>query len=113
LEYQFMTRLNLLAGAFMILGTVAAHAQSPAPDASAAPPPGGADGGAMHGSMGGHGGYMGMHRRAMMMQKSAGFRFKRDGAEIDIRCAADESTKACVDAAAVLIDKLATIKTTP
>jgi len=48
-----------------------------------------------------------------MMQKSAGFRFKRDGAEIDIRCAADESTKACVDAASVLIDKLASMKTAP
>ena len=68
----------------------------------------------MHGPMGGHGGYMGMHRPPMMMmQKSAGFRFKRDGAEIDIRCAADEPTKACVDAAAVLIDKLASMKTTP
>jgi hypothetical protein len=108
-----MTRLNLLAGAFLVLGAAAAHAQGAPSDAPAAPPPGGEDGGMMHGPMGDHGGYRGMHHRAMMMQKSAGFRFKRDGAEIDIRCAANEPTKACVDAAAVLIDKLATMKTTP
>jgi hypothetical protein len=48
-----------------------------------------------------------------MMQKSAGFRFKKDGAEIDIRCASDENTKACVDAASVLIDKIASMKPAP
>jgi hypothetical protein len=64
--------------------------------------------------MGGRGGYMGMRHPPMgMMQKSAGFRFKKDGAEIDIRCASDEPTKACVDAASVLIDKLATMKPAP
>ena len=110
-----MTRLNLLAGAFILLGTAAAHAQSAPSDVPAAPPPGGPEAGMMHGPRDGREGYMGMHRppMMMMMQKAAGFRFKRDGAEIDIRCAANEPTKACVDAAAVLIDKLATMKTTP
>ena len=102
-----MTRLNLLAGAFILFGVAAAHAQGAPP---AELPQGGPEAGMMHGPMGGP---MGMHRPMMMMQKSAGFRFKRDGAEIDIRCAAYEPTKACVDAASVLIDKLATLKTTP
>lgn len=107
-----MARLHLLAGAFIILGAIAANAQG-APSAPP-PPPGGPEPGMMRPPMGGPGGHMGMHRPPMpMMQKSAGFRFKRDGAEIDIRCAADESTKACVDAASVLIDKLASMKTAP
>ncbi len=107
-----MVRLYLLTGAFILLGAVAANAQG-APGTP--PPPSGApESGMMHPPMGGHSGYMGMRHPPMgMMQKSAGFRFKRDGAEIDIRCAADESTKACVDAASVLIDKLAAMKPSP
>jgi hypothetical protein len=107
-----MARLHILAGAFLVLGAMAAHAQG-APGAPP-PPPGGPEPGMMHPPMGERGGYMGMHRPPMeMMQKAAGFRFKRDGAEIDIRCASSEPTKACVDAASVLIDKLATMKTNP
>jgi hypothetical protein len=56
---------------------------------------------------GGHGGWMAMHEHHMaMMQGAAAFRFRRGDAEIDIKCAASESTKACVDAAATLIDKI-------
>ena len=102
-----MARLHLFAGAFLVFGAVAARAQGAPGGPPPPPPPPGPP-------MGEHGGYMGMHRPPMaMMQKSAGFRFKRDGAEIDIRCAADESTKACVDAASVLIDKLASMKPAP
>ncbi len=108
-----MTRLHLLTGAFILLGAVAANAQG-VPAAAPPSPPGGSDSGMMHPPMGGRGGYMGMHRPPMgMMQKSAGFRFKKDGAEIDIRCASDENTKACVDAASVLIDKIASMKPAP
>jgi hypothetical protein len=52
------------------------------------------------------GGWMGMHGQPMMMQRAAMFRFRRGDAEIDIKCATDESTQACVEAAGTLIDKL-------
>lgn len=97
-----MANLKVLTGVLLLLGTVAASAQS-APG-TPPPPPGGPEVGMMHGHMEGHGGYMGMHRP--MMSKAAAFRFRRDGAEIDIKCAADEPTKACVDAASILIDKV-------
>lgn len=45
-----------------------------------------------------------------MMQhgaRAARFRFERDGATVSIQCAENETTRACVDAAGVLIDKLA------
>ena len=96
-----MIRLALLAAPFILFGVAAAHAQGappppPGPGAEAPPPP-----------MEGRGGFMYMHHHPMM-RDSAGFRFRRDGAEIDIRCAANEPTKACVDAASVLIDKVMT-----
>jgi hypothetical protein len=98
-----MARIHLLAGAFILLGAVAANAQG----APAAPPPPAPEAAIPRPPMEGRAGFMEMrmHRMAMM-QKSAGFRFKRDGAEIDIRCAATEPTRACVDAASVLIDKI-------
>ena len=39
--------------------------------------------------------------------KAAVFRFHKGDARVDIKCAEDEPTKACVDAASTLIDKLA------
>jgi hypothetical protein len=105
-----MARLSLLAIALLIVGAVSANAQGAPPT----PPSASGPEAAAQPAMGGHGGYMGMHHPPMgMMQKSAGFRFKRDGAEIDIRCASNEPTRACVDAASILIDKLASMKTTP
>lgn len=98
-----MASLKLITGAFLLLGTVAAGAQG-VPGTPPSPQQGGPETGMMHGHMEGHGGYMGMHRP--MMSKAAAFRFRRDGAEIDIKCAADEPTKACVDAASILIDKV-------
>jgi hypothetical protein len=100
-----MARIHLLAGTFLLLGAIAANAQG----APSAPPsqPAAPESGMQRPPMGGRGEMMRMHMRRMaMMQKSAGFRFKRDGAEIDIRCAADEPMKACVDAASLLIDKV-------
>ena len=101
-----MVRRYWLAGAFILASAAAAHAQG-APTEPAAPPPPG-PGMEMRRPPMDRGGPMGMHRHGMMMmQRSAGFRFKRDGAEIDIRCAGNEPMRACVDAASVLIDKVA------
>ncbi len=50
------------------------------------------------------------YMRGMMQQNSpraARFRFEKDGARVSIACANNETTRACVDAAGVLIDKLA------
>jgi hypothetical protein len=106
-----MTRFPLLAGALILLSAVSANAQS-APSAPA--PAGNPEPAAAEAPDGGRGGFRGMHHRPFeMMHKAAGFRFKRDGAEIDIRCATNEPTRACVDAASVLIDKVATMKAAP
>ena len=47
-------------------------------------------------------------RRAMEERgpRAARFRFEKEGAMVGIQCANNETTRACVDAAAVLIDKL-------
>jgi hypothetical protein len=66
------------------------------------------------GMMGHHMGMMGGmmdHRMGMMGggmrgPRGAHFVFEREGAMIDLRCAENEPTRACVDAAAVLLDKL-------
>lgn len=101
-----MTRLPLLVTVAVLLGAGSALAQ----DAGGQTPPEGPGAGMQHPGMApemGRHGYMGMRRHRMeMMTKAASFHFRREGAAIDIRCAADEPTKACVDAAGVLIDKL-------
>jgi uncharacterized iron-regulated membrane protein len=63
-----------------------------------------------HGPMGPHMGWMMRH----MMEahrpppsKAAHFRFRKGDAMVDIKCADDEPTKACVDAGSALLDKLA------
>ena len=43
----------------------------------------------------------------MQASKAARFHFSRGENVVDIRCAADEPMKACVDAASALLDKLA------
>ena len=48
-----------------------------------------------------------MRRGRMRGPEGAHFTFERDGAVIDLRCADNETTRACVDAAAVLLEKLA------
>ena len=55
---------------------------------------------------GGGMGHHGMMRRMMEANKAARFRFERGEASVDVKCAADESMRACVDAAMLLMDKL-------
>ena len=47
-----------------------------------------------------------MMRRMMEGGKAARFHISRGESVIDVRCAADEPMKACVDAASALLDKL-------
>ena len=99
-------KLWIVAGAGLALmaATGVAVAQAPSPPG----PPGMEgqrpdEGPGMH-----HWGRMGMMRMHMHpMSKAAHFRFRRGDAVVDIKCADDEPTKACVDASSALMDKLA------
>ncbi len=100
---------TVAAGAVLaLLAGGAALAQAPAgpppvgPGADG-PPRGGREEMGRH--MQGPGG--GMMMRMMHASKAARFHFSRGENEVDIRCAADEPTKACVEAATTLLDKLA------
>ena len=114
-----MQKVLVLAVVAVLGGAACAVAQT-APGAApgGGPEAGSGDAGRMHppGPMGE--GRMGEGRmgemREMMMRRGrmrgpqgAHFMFERDGAVIDLRCADNETTRACVDAAAVLLDKLA------
>lgn len=61
-------------------------------------------GGMMRGMM--EGGPHGM-RHMMRPSKAAHFEFERGDAVVKIKCAEDETMRACVEAAGVLLDKLA------
>ncbi len=114
--------VGLLMAAGVAVAQVPPTGAPPPPAADMQQPPGGPMGGrmgGMHGPMGGmHGPMDGMHRRMgwMMMHrmgwhhpapsKAAHFRFKKGDAVVDIKCADDEPTKACVDAGSALLDKL-------
>jgi hypothetical protein len=101
-----MARILLMIGAVILLSAASALAQD-APSAATPPPADGPMPGIPRPPMGDRGGWMAMHRHHMaMLQKAAAFRFKRGDAEIDIKCAVDEPTRACVEAAATLIDKV-------
>ncbi len=122
-----MTKTLALA-AVALLGGITLAAAQPAPPpappgAPPAPPPAGQDNPGpdsmrdrMHDGMRGEGrGGMMAYRMGMMrgmmgggMRGPRGARFilERDGALIDLRCANNETTRACVDAAGVLLDKL-------
>lgn len=105
-----MSNFPLLAGALLMLGAAPALAQDAGAPAMSPPAVGGPMAPLPRPPRWGEGGgaeRMALHRQFMeMMTKSAFFRFKRGDSEIDIKCAADESTKACVDAASALIDKV-------
>ena len=92
------TRVLLATGAaILVLGGFAWAQPAPWPNA---PAPG------REGEMGGpgHGGGM---RRMMASSKAARFEVRRGDVYIDIKCAAEEPMKACIDAANQLIDHLA------
>ena len=104
------------AGLGLLMSTGVALAQG-APPPDAPPPPPGAHGPGPEGDMGrgpmnGYRPEMGYMRRAMMMRrmedvtKAAHFRFRKGDMAIDVKCAADEPTKACTDATGALLDKL-------
>lgn len=113
---------TLALAAAALLGSItlaAAQPASPAPPAAADAPPAAdpmRDRMRGEGRASGMGGMMGHHPGGMMMgggmggqrgPRGAHFTFERDGAVIDLQCADNEPTRACVDAAAVLLDKLA------
>lgn len=79
--------------------------QQPAHDAPA--PPHSAMGGPHEGRGGPEGPRGWMMRRMMEGGRAARFEFRRGDARADIKCAADEPMKACVEAATILFDKLA------
>jgi hypothetical protein len=110
-----MKRL-IAAGLGAILASTACWAQS-APEGSSNPPPSGGfaqdRGGRSEGPRRGppdaggdrDGGWH--HRRPFMMGMKGGhLRFRRGETGIDFKCAADDNTKACVDALLPLVDKL-------
>ena len=115
------TRVLFATGAGALLMAGVAMAQpAPGPNADAPPPPRpgregpGRDGPGHEGpgreghrgEMGGpgRGGWM---RRMMEDGKAARFELRRGDMHIDIKCAADEPMKACVDAATQLLDRVA------
>ena len=117
------TRTLALASLAMLGGITLAAAQPAPPPAPTAPPSApsqaGQDAGPdqmhgpIHGQMRGEGrsDMMERHGRGMMgggmrVPRGAHFTLERDGAVIDLHCAEAETTRACVDAAAVLLDKL-------
>ena len=104
----------LAAMALLGSATLAAAQPSPPP----APPPPAADapappqqpGEGMRERMRGPGMMREAYMHGMMQQngpRAARFRFEKEGARVSIACANNETTRACVDAAGVLIDKLA------
>ena len=109
--------ITAAAGLALLAGGVAA-AQTPPANAGppSAPAEGPSGGPAEHPPMGGpegmrfgpHFGPMGRMMRMRPPSSAAHFRFRKDDALVDIKCADNESTKACTDAATALLDKLAT-----
>ena len=84
------------------------------PDAGRTVPPNAPERrGPMMGGSGPRDGMMGMmrehghhHHGPAQPDPAARFRIRRDGAEVDIRCAPQETMRACVEAAAALLDRL-------
>ncbi len=100
-----MRYMMLGLAALLVAGVASAQ---PAPP-NGAPPPGmeGGPGEHGHGMGEGRGGHGEMMRHMMEGGKAAHFSFRRGDSRVDIKCAADEPMKACVDAAMTLADKLA------
>lgn len=114
----------LIAGVGMLLVVGgAAVAQTPpgmSPGGAAGAPTGAMEGpsgvggpeGMNHGPMGRWMGMMHGHHGPHQppVSKAAFFRLRKGDVSVGIKCADDEPTKACVDAAATLLDKLAQVK---
>lgn len=110
--------LGLLAG----VGTAVAQTPTPplpapgAQDGQGRPPfPGPGPGpGPMEHEHGGPGrGPFRIMRMMEMMSKGAQFHLRRGENRLDIKCAADEPMKACVDAASALLDKVNSLPRSP
>lgn len=83
--------------------------QAPAAQAPSMPQPGPGDGSMRdHGPMAGRGwmGHRPMGLPVMLNTKAAFFRFQRGRASITVKCADDEATQVCVNAASTLLDKI-------
>lgn len=97
-----------LAGFALLSAGIAAAQPAPPPPANDPPAP---PRPAMEGRHEGRGGPEGPRDRMMhhMMEggRAARFEFRRGDARAEIKCAADEPMKACVEAATILFDKLA------
>ncbi len=89
---------------YMLVGVLALVAAGVASAQPAPPPEGPRDGMRGEEMRGPHG--HGMMRRMMEGGRAARFHFTRGDATVDIKCAADEPMKACIDAATTLLDKL-------
>jgi hypothetical protein len=116
MEVNAMHKPTLLVAALALTSMSGLALAQPAPD-SGAPPPGPqaqapappgppGPGYGRPGMMEGHGAMMRGWHRAPPSSRAASFHFERGDAEIHIRCAEGEATRACVDAAVVLLDKL-------
>ena len=106
-----MTKTQLAAAlglAVLTGGAAAAQTMTPPPRPDAMSPEVAAP---EEGPERGHGGgmrHMGDHMRDHMRpSKAAFFHLRKGDARVDIKCADDEPTKACIDAASALLDKLA------
>jgi len=103
---------RVVAAGLISLLAVATCAAEPAPGGPANPPPapGMADGGPRRGPPEAEreGGWH--HRPPMLGMKGGHLRFRKGETGIDFKCAADDSTKACVDALMPLVDKLLQVR---
>ncbi|NEU11895.1 hypothetical protein G3T14_07100 [Methylobacterium sp. BTF04] len=108
---------RLAAAGLVTVLTTAICVAEPGPGGPQNPPPqtpGMADGGRPDGPRRGspdgerEGGWR--HHPPMIGMKGAHLRFRRGEAAIDFKCAADDTTKACVDALMPLVDKLLQVR---
>ncbi len=99
-RYAIAALLTLTAA-----GVALAQPAPPAADGQNRPAEMGRDGPGYEGE--GRMGHHGWMMRHMMETKAARFDMRRGDMRIDVKCAADEPMKACVDAATTLMDKMA------
>jgi hypothetical protein len=99
-------RSMLMAFAVLVLAAGSGHAEEPAPaqppppDARMEPPP-------MHGPRDFHGrrGFRDAERPPPPPSRAARFRIERGDLKLDVRCAEEETMRACADIVLQLLDK--------